>query len=120
MPKRLVLFSQPSPSVWEKLDIALFPEYLKDRVFAYMPSEGDAVEANAQYTPLWEEYTEKNHAKLVFIDNSKRGSEAEIEAEKLKTANILMITGGNTFKLLNHLRKSELDKAIIEFWKKLS
>jgi peptidase E len=118
MSKRLVLFSQPSPTVWEKLDVALFPEYLRDRVFAYMPSEGDAVEANAQFTPLWEEYTEKNHAKLVFIDNSKRGSEAKIETEKLKSADILVITGGNTFKLLNHLRKSGLDKAIIEFWKK--
>jgi dipeptidase E len=118
MQERLILFSQPSSTVWEKLDAALFPEYLMNRVFAYMPSEGDAAEANAQYTPLWEEYAKKNHAKLVFIDNSKRGPEAAIEAEKLKSANILMITGGNTFKLLNHLKKSGLDKAIIEFWKK--
>lgn len=118
MQKRLVLFSQPSPTVWEKLDVALFPEYIKDRVFAYMPSEGDAVEFNAQFATIWEEYTEKNHAKLVLIDNSKRGHEAEFEAEKLKSANILMITGGNTFKLLDHLRKSGLDKAIIEFWEK--
>ncbi len=118
MQERLVLFSQPSPSVWEKLDVALFPEFLEDRVFAYMPSEGDASELNAQFEPLWEEYTKKNNAKLVVIDNSKRGREAEIEIEKLKSANILVITGGNTFKLLNHLRKSGLDKAIVEFWKK--
>jgi len=118
MSERLILFSQPSPAVWEKLDTVLFPEFLKDRVFAYMPSEGDAVELNTQFAPIWDEYTKKHHAKLVTIDNSKRGNEAEIEVGKLKSANILVITGGNTFKLLNHLKKSGLDKAIIEFWKK--
>ena len=118
MPKRLVLFSQPSPNIWKKLDDVLFPEYLEGMIFAYMPCEGDAVELNAQSAKIWEEYTEKNNAKLVSIDNSKRGSEAEIEINKLKTADILMITGGNTFKLLDHLRKSGLDEAIKEFWKK--
>ena len=118
MSKRLILFSQPSSAVWEKLDNVLFPEFLKNRVFAYMPSEGEAVELNTQFAPTWDEYTKKHHAKLVTIDNSKRGNEAEIEVEKLKSANILVITGGNTFKLLNHLKKSGLDKAIIEFWKK--
>lgn len=118
MSKRLILFSQPSSAVWARLDEVLFPEFLKDRVFAYMPSEGDAVELNAQFATTWDEYTMKHHAKLVTIDNSKRGNEAKIEVEKLKSANILVITGGNTFKLLNHLRKSGLDKAIIDFWKK--
>lgn len=83
-----------------------------------MPCEGDAVEFNAQFAPIWEEYSEKNNAKLITIDNSKRDEEAEIEAEKLRSSNILIITGGNTFKLLNHLRKSGLDRAIVEFWNK--
>lgn len=118
MSKRLVLFSQPSVSVWKKLDSAIFPEYLDNRVFAYMPCEGDAVEFNAQFAPIWEEYTAKNHAKLVVIDNSKRDAEAHIEIAKVQSATILLITGGNTFKLLHHLRKSGLDKAITEFWKR--
>ncbi len=105
MTKRLVLFSQPSSTVFAKIDVALFPEYLKDRVLAYMPCEGDAVEFNAQFSPLWEEYAEKNHAKLVTIDNSKRGQEAKIEVEKLKSANILIITGGQYLQATKSFEK---------------
>jgi len=118
MAERLVLFSQPSPEVFEKLKTALFPRYLTERVFAYMPSEGDGVEANTKYTPIWQEFAESNWAKFVFIDNSKRGEEAEIEKQKLLASNILIITGGNTFKLLNHLRRSGLSETIKEFWQK--
>lgn len=118
MSKRLVLFSQPTAEVWEKLNTVLFPAYLGGRILAYMPCEGDETELNAQFLPLWETFAAKNNAQLVVIDNSKRGSEAENEIEKLKTANVLMITGGNTFKLLNHLRESGLGKAIKEFWQK--
>lgn len=82
-----------------------------------MPSEGDSPE-NAKYDPIWQEFTKINNAKLVYLNNSKRGDEAKVEKDKLLTANILMITGGNTFKLLNHLRLSGLDDAIVEFWKK--
>jgi len=117
MTKRLVLFSQPSPAVFEKLTKVLFPEYLTDRVFAYIPSEGDSPE-NDKHTPIWQQFAKNNNAKFVFIDNSKRGAEAEIERQKLSTASILIITGGNTFKLLNHLRQSGFDKSIIEFWQK--
>lgn len=118
MTERLVLFSQPSPSVFEKLKTSLFPEYLTERVFAYMPSEGDSIEANAKYTPIWQQFAESNGAKLVFIDNSKRGEEAEIEKQKILSSNILIITGGNTFKLLNHLRQSGLSETIREFWQR--
>lgn len=117
MTERLVLFSQPSPEVFEKLKTVLFPEYLTDKVFAYMPSEGDSLD-NPKYTPIWQQFAESNGAKFVYIDNSKRGEEAETEKQKLLASNILVITGGNTFKLLNHLRQSGLAKTIKEFWQK--
>ena len=117
MPGRLVLFSQPTPTVFEKLKTALFPEYLTDKVFAYMPSEGDSME-NPKYTPIWQEFAKRNVAKFVFIDNSKRGVEAELEKQKILSSNILIITGGNTFKLLNHLRQSGLGETIKKFWQK--
>lgn len=117
MSKRLILFSQPTPAVWEKLAYALFPDYLTERLIAYLPSEGDSPE-NPKYTPIWQQFADSNGAKLVYVDNSKRGDEAKVEMDKLIASNILMITGGNTFKLLNHLRLSGLDKAIVEFWKK--
>lgn len=118
MSERLVLFSQPSPAVFQKLKTALFPEYLSERVFAYMPSEGDSIEANAKYAPIWQQFAENNGARFVFIDNSKRGGDAEIEKQKILSSNILVITGGNTFKLLNHLRKSGLEETVKEFWQK--
>jgi peptidase E len=111
--KRLILFSEPSPGIFGKLKNTLFPEFIKDKVFAYMPSEGDNAEANNKYTPVWQEYAERNEAKFIFIDNSKQGEE-----DKLLSANILIITGGNTFKLLSNLRNSGLDKSILEFWGK--
>jgi dipeptidase E len=118
MAKRLVLFSQPSPSVWKKLDTAIFPDFLKKRVIAYMPSDGNETEINASFEPIWYDFAEKNNSSLIIIDNSKRGDEAKMEVNKLQGANILMITGGNTYKLLNHLRLSGLDNAIIKFWQK--
>ncbi|MFA6519033.1 MAG: Type 1 glutamine amidotransferase-like domain-containing protein [Candidatus Shapirobacteria bacterium] len=118
MSKRLVLFSQPSPTVFEKLKTILFPEYLTDRVFAYMPSDGSADEANAKYNPIWQEFATSNNAQFVFINNSKRGKESEIEKQKAMSANILIISGGNTFTLLNHLKLSGLGDTIKEFWQK--
>jgi len=117
MNERLVLFSQPSPSVFEKLKTVLFPEYLTNRVFAYMPSEGDSLD-NPKYTPIWQQFAQSNGARFVFVDNSKRGEEAEVEKQKILASNILIITGGNTFKLLNHLRQSGLGETIKEFWQK--
>jgi len=117
MSKRLVLFSQPSPAVFENLKVSLFPEYLIDRSIAYLPSEGDSPN-NAKYTPIWQQFAESNHAKFVFVDNSKRGESAEVEKQKILLSNILIITGGNTFTLLNHLRLSGLDETIKEFWQK--
>ncbi len=116
--ERLVLFSQPSPVVLEKLKTALFPEYVKERTLAYMPSDGSNKVGNPKYTAFWRQFAESNDAKFIEIDNSKRGEEAKQEAQKIMSANILMITGGNTFKLLDHLRQSGLDKTIINFWQK--
>lgn len=82
-----------------------------------MPADGTDGDNN-MYTPVWEEFANKNNAKFVFIDNSKRGDEAKIECQKILDSNVLMITGGNTFTLLNHLRLSGLDKVIKQFWQK--
>lgn len=118
MSKKIVLFSVPTPTVFEKLKSALFPEYLKEKKFAYMPSDGLDIISNNTYTPIWQKFVEENNSEFIFIDNSKRNQEASKEAEKIISANILLITGGNTFILLNHLKQSKLDKAILEFWKK--
>lgn len=118
MSERLILFSEPTVSVLERLKTQVFPEFLKERIFAYMPSDGANKEANSKYTPAWRQFAETNGASFIEIDNSKRGEEVEVETQKLLSASILMITGGNTFKLLHNLRESGLDKVIREFWRK--
>lgn len=109
--KRIVLFSSPVTSKFNEILDLIFPETLKNKVFAYMPSDG--ANSPQEFTDLWKGYSEKYNAKFVFIDNSSSDSESEVK--KLQSANILMITGGNTFLLLNNLKKSGLDKAIVDF-----
>lgn len=118
MSKRLVLFSQPSPIVFEKLKSALFPKYLINKTLAIIQSDGFDLEAVTKYNPIWQQFAESNGAKFLFIDNSKRGSDSLLETKKLLSSDIVVISGGNTFTLLNHLRLSGLDKAILEFWQK--
>lgn len=118
MARRLVLFSQPSLEVFEKLESALFPKFLKNPILAYMPSDGSDTKTNAKYTPLWQSFAATRGAAFYEIDNSKRGEEVYPEKKKLLSANILLITGGNTFTLLNHLRLSGLNQAVKEFWQK--
>jgi peptidase E len=118
MSKRLVLFSQPSPIVFEKLKSALFPKHLINKTLAIIQSDGFDLEAVTKYNPIWQQFAESNGAKFLFIDNSKRGSDSLLETKKLLSSDIVVISGGNTFTLLNHLRLSGLDKAILEFWQK--
>lgn len=114
--KRLVLFSNPTDEIINDLLELIFPDDIENKVAAYMPSDG--ANLKEKYINQWKEYAQKRKAKFVLIDNSQRGDAAKKEAEKVLEADILIITGGNTFTLMNHLRQSGLDKTIKEFVKK--
>lgn len=118
MQKRLILFSQPSPQLFKTLKSSFFPKYLTRKIFAYMPADGRDLEDRKEYTPLWNQYAVDNKAAFLEIDNSQRGQDADIEARKLLSATILLISGGNTFTLMHHLRESKLDVVIKKFWQK--
>ena len=109
--KRIVLFSQPSENNMDKLIKNLFPQEMENKVIAYMPTDGHLTKQ--KYTDYWCILAEKNNCKFVFVDNMILGEESKIE-----NSNILLITGGNTFELLNNLRNSKLEKAIINFAEK--
>lgn len=112
--KRLFLFSHPMMK--DEFAKYIFPIELKDKKFAYMPTNGH--EGFDQYVPMWQEYVKENGAEFIYIDNTKRGEEAKIEAEKILSCNILMSTGGNTFQLLHNLRESGLFETIKQFVQK--
>lgn len=109
--KRLVLFSTPTPSNINAIIGQIFPDTIPNKVFAYMPSDGENIPQ--KYIDEWKGYADKYNARFNLINNSLSNSVQEYN--KLLNSNILVITGGNTFKLLENLRKSGLDKAIKEF-----
>ncbi len=112
---RIILFSQPEPGSMKKVAKRIFDKSLGKIIFGYMPSEGYNKKAK-KYIPYWRNLARKHNAKFVIIDNISR--QPGKEAKKIKVLNSLMISGGNTFILLNNLRKSGLDKKIINFAKR--
>lgn len=86
---------------------------IKNRVLAYMPSDGIA--NSAPYIEEWRDYARRFGAEFNVINNH---SSDEAQKAKLLDSNILLISGGNTFTLIDNLRRSGLDTAIIEFTQK--
>src|SRR5690606_36994506 len=58
----------------------------------------------------------ERNATFRVVDNAVM--DGTYEAQSLLECNILLITGGNTFELLNNLKRSGLDKAILKLAKK--
>lgn len=92
----------------------LFPHELENKTLAYMPTNGHLT--NPEYTRYWQELTERNNANFVLVDNML--PETVGEEEKIRRANILLISGGNTYELLHNLKTSKLDQSVIDFSKK--
>jgi peptidase E len=111
--KRLLMFSSPTETVKRQILPLLFPQEIQQEVFAFMPSEG--LQGNEKYVVMsseWQSLAEQHHAEFVLIDNASE--RIEEERAKLRRANIVFITGGNTCVLLSNLRRSGLDQDIVE------
>ncbi len=107
--KRITLFSTLTGENDDFVLSNIFPSEIKNKNLAYIPSGG--VEATAQkYIDEWKTIADKYNARFTLIDNTK-----ENESSRLLEANILVISGGNTFALLKNMRQSGLDKAVKEF-----
>lgn len=111
--KRAVLFSTITDTNSQTIFSEIFNDKIKDKVLAYMPSDG--VANSASYIEEWRSYAQRYGAAFNVVNNH---SSDATERAKLLDSNILVISGGNTFALLNNLRKSGLDDAIIEFTQK--
>jgi peptidase E len=111
---KLILFSEPNSNLLEKLKTELFTRAGLE--VAYMPSDGSHPD-NPKYEDFWREYVANNDASLIPIDNSKRGGDVGHEKDLIHGSDALILTGGNTFQFLYHLKESTLDEAIIDFAK---
>lgn len=112
--KRIILFSTITETNRDTILNLVFTKEIENKVLAYMPSDG--ANCPQKYQDEWIGYSKKYGAEFRYIDNSIENAFGE--AEKLLGANILIITGGNTFTFLNNLRKSGLDNVIKEFAQK--
>jgi dipeptidase E len=108
--KRILLFSALTEGNRRSVLGQLFPSGIQNKVLSYMPSSG--VKDSEPYIEQWRAIAEEYGAQFNVIDNSVRDTE---EQRKLLSSNIVLISGGNTFSLLQNLRESGLDKIIEEF-----
>lgn len=111
--KRITLFSTLTDSNEEAILNQILPTELIDKTIAYMPSGG--VKGAQEYIKQWEVIAKKYGTKFNVINNQIRSLE---EQDKLLASNVLIISGGNTFNLLNNLRESGLDTSIRYFLNK--
>ena len=115
--KHLILFSNTTEVAMKQIVPLLFPQDMLHKVFAYMPSDGGLRgERYERFTNSWRMLAGQHNAEFLYVDNSLLDVQEEIE--KLRWANILLITGGNSLVLLRNLRRSGLDQAIIEMAKR--
>jgi peptidase E len=89
----------------------IFPKQITQPILAYTPPNGQ--HSPKKLTQTWKDLAAKRRSKFLFIDITSPNPQAE--KQKLLSANILVLTGGNTFTFLHNLRKSGLDQAIIQF-----
>ena len=111
--KRILLFSSLTESNRKIILNQLFPLALQNKVFSYVPSNG--VKGSELYIKQWRLIAQDYNAEFNVIDNSINDVE---EQRKLLYSYIVLLSGGNTFGLLQNLRSSGLDKSIKEFVKK--
>lgn len=112
--RRLVLFSSPKTPKFEEILGKIFPTEIEDKIFAYLPVEGK--NCKPEFIEFWEDIAKRFNAEFLLIDITSEHPEEE--REKLMRANILVITGGNTFELLHNVRQTGLDGSILNFAKK--
>ncbi len=108
--KRILLFSTPTEKNIKRICDLLFPQDMSDKILAYMPSDG--ADCPAKYRMYWQDLAQKSNTTFNYVDNSVQNEE---ELDKILSANILLITGGNTFRLIHNLRKTGLDAIIKKF-----
>ena len=111
--KRILLFSTLAESNRKVVLSQLFPAAIQNKIFSFVPSNG--VKDSESYIEQWQIIAQNYNAEFNVIDNSVNDIE---EQRKLLSSNIVLISGGNTFGLLQNLLNSGLDKSIRAFVKK--
>ena len=117
---KYILFSnqQNNQNIQKILD-EIFPEYIRKKRAAFMPSQG-LNNTKQKYIDEWKNWATQYEADFCLLDNAcekcenyEEYNDYKEEHQKLRDSNILIISGGNTYQLLLNLRQSGFDRAII-------
>ena len=106
----VLLFSDLTEANKDTILSILFPHVKTKESFVYMPSNG--TQGAGDYISEWKKISEGFGARFGVVDTT---SSSPQKKNKLLNAEVVLISGGNTFQLLDNLRKSGLDKTIVEF-----
>lgn len=112
--KRLVLFSSPKAKNFEEIIEKIFPPEIEHKIFAYIPTHKKYLDV--EFTNKWKSIAKKFDAEFRYVDLQEQ--DIDKEKDKVLSSNILVLTGGNTFWLLDKLHKSGLFDVIKDVFKK--
>ncbi len=113
----IILLSDATPKSLAYLDKEFFNAEMEGKVFAYLPCVGDNPN-NPKYSGFWKKKVKKEKGLFSFVNNAKSFENSAEERKLVEKADYLMIPGGNTFVLLDNLRKSGLFNSVREFFNK--
>ncbi len=117
MENKIILISEPTEEVLKFLNNDFFNSEMEGKTFAYLPCVGDSPD-NPKYSRFWQGKVEKNKGIFSLINNAKSFENSSEERKLVENADYLMIPGGNTFILLDNLRKSGLFESVRAFFNK--
>lgn len=117
---RIVLFSSYAfnPNLDTVLDL-IFPQELSVKKFGFIPANGVS-SLKTGYLDYWQSVAKEKKAEFYLIDNdpSQSAEDLELQKEILQNVNIIIISEGDTYNLLENMRKTGLDQYVITFWEK--
>ena len=118
--KRLVLFSSFAfnPNIEEVLK-QILPQELPDKRMVFIPANG-IKNAHTDIIDYWASIAKTRHVEFTCVDNDPDQSPEDLKSTKqqILKANIVLISGGDTYPMLSNFQKSGLDQAILSFWKR--
>ena len=113
--KRLVLFSEcANQPYFQEVLKAIFPPEMAKPKFAFIPANGIAA-CKPKYIDFWRKHANARKASFFVVDIDPKQKFPSIERQKIITADIVVISGGNTLKLAHMLRQNHMMSALTKF-----
>ncbi|UYP47007.1 Peptidase E [Candidatus Lokiarchaeum ossiferum] len=118
--RRLVLFSSFAfnPNIQDVVK-KIIPQEISDKHMVFIPANG-IHNAHTEILDYWETVAKNHQIGYTCVDNSPDQSPDDLKFAKqqIRNANIILISGGDTYPMLSNFQKSGLDQAILTYWQR--